>query len=446
MDSPAVRIALLLQEGKEVELEELGGAIIHLRRIQGALHNLHGKLDLLSGKTENQVTYDFIRKLGAETSGRLSAGKTWLRTMPSIALTDNYNFVEYDLRHILSNEIQRAGVESSPMESTAIVLALPKVECENPLMWAILAHELGHAIMAWWPVKQEILSRSKGYREAERDQQELYDNWISEICSDLIALRLLGPSYFFSLASMDFMALPYSPARADHPSIIARMGTMEKVLKQGYPTWRVPASSASSPAVVEDGFAPLTGELISLFVSLADYNNTFRAKVLSHHRGDYVPTLSNVNNKMLLAMDEDLIVDELERHRLPINELGSPEVLEVLHGRLSEGQPACSQAPVLDKDKFQADLIRAGNSDEIYGILPGAGRPYTLASILAAGWMLKIYTNYGDLWREVRSAQSIMKTMSAFEATVTKRNTLLQSSLTRAFVMQMYWRWRDERQ
>ena len=105
-----------------------------------------------------------------------------MRSMPSIALTDDYNFIEYDLRNILSAEIQKAGIDELPLESRETVLALPKAECDNPLMWAILAHELAHAMISWYKIKDQIrITREEIISKVNGKDKNWFITYIKEL-------------------------------------------------------------------------------------------------------------------------------------------------------------------------------------------------------------------------------------------------------------------------
>jgi hypothetical protein len=55
---------------------------------------------------------------------------------PTAVLSDEYNFLAYDLNYDLP---------LSPSRSNLAVWALPKGESTNPLLWPVLAHEVAHS-------------------------------------------------------------------------------------------------------------------------------------------------------------------------------------------------------------------------------------------------------------------------------------------------------------
>ncbi len=433
LDKSAVPYCKRLINGEEIIYDDFVEVVIKIKHVLEALLNLHQKLNILTGKSENQVTYDFIRKLAADTTGTLPQQHSWLPYIPSIALTDSYNFIEYDLRNILSAELQVSGFEPLPPQSRNVVLALPKAEAENPLMWTILAHETAHTMINSYKILEEIITRTPGYEKADGFSRKVYRNWSLEICADLIALRLLGPSYFFSFTSMGLLLDP-PKITADHPPFIDRVGIMAKVLKNKHSEWVV-----SAPDTIHTTFTEQ--ELIPFFLKLSHYKVELWS--LPKYRKFFLSNSSDAK-ALVLKPDADLILDVINRVHVPVSKLSSPKQLASIFRTLSTGQPVSSQfSGNLDKDKFQTALHMAKNADELYALLPPPEKALTLSTILACGWMLKIYSNYDDLLEKILAKESLMETKELYKKIIARRNELLQSSLSRAFMMQMYWRWRD---
>jgi hypothetical protein len=111
---------------------------------------------------------------------------------------------------------------------------------------------------------------------------------------------------------------------------------------------------------------------------------------------------------------------------------------------LSAGQLVSSYPETtLDKELFRAKLRGAKNAPDLYQALPPPEKPLTLSTILACGWLLKIYNNFSDLLIDVVKKQSLAQTLNSYQQVLATRSELLQNSLSRAFMMQMYWRWRE---
>ncbi|MFC1817117.1 hypothetical protein ACFL0M_14545 [Thermodesulfobacteriota bacterium] len=83
-------------------------------------------------------------------------------------------------------------------------LFLPKIEFENPLQWATLVHEMGHAV----PDNISKLLSKEDYDNicsGSKTDQEIFKNWAEEIFCDLLSLHLLGPAYLASF--IDFVTV-----------------------------------------------------------------------------------------------------------------------------------------------------------------------------------------------------------------------------------------------
>ncbi len=113
--------------------------------------------------------------------------------------------------------------------------ALPKCEKDNPLMWPIIVHELGHSL---WDkadleavVREEILENKLLVQICEKytgsiSQGEKLDipifvlNWIEEFFSDFYALELMGPCFLPALLNLVCTRAPsrsFWHASSGHP-------------------------------------------------------------------------------------------------------------------------------------------------------------------------------------------------------------------------------------
>jgi hypothetical protein len=424
-----------LAAGEELVLTEFARSIKSIDDVFNALLRIHQQLNLLSGagKGESQVTYDFIRKLAVDTMGNLPRKSSWLPYVPSIALTDQYAFTEHDLRSILSSQLESAGFSAMPPRGRDVVLALPKAEAENPLMWAILAHEISHTMIDSYRILDRVLEATPGYSGADGTSQRVYRNWAVEVCADLIALRLLGPSYFFSFASMAFLLGEFTSTQT-HPSAIDRIGFMERVIQKHHPDWAI-----ECPEVKCEKFT--TYELISFFLRLIDFKWALWTSDEGREVFNYtVPEPPDV----ALQPDKDLIVKVLDETLVPVAKLSPKEQREQVLKTLLKKQPISSLgAPDFDAERFEESLNQVSTADELYEVLPEPEEPLTLSTILGCGWMLKIYYDYGNLLDSIDSGRMLNQLEEAHKDAINIRNQLLQSSLTRAFMMQMYWKWRE---
>lgn len=434
LDESGVAYYKYLTSGNPFVVDEFVRAVVGIKDVLSALLKLHARLNLLMGKGENQTAYDFVRKLVADTTVNLANNNSWLPFVPSIALTDDYNFIEYDLRNVLSSDLVSNRFDALSPQSRNVVLALPKAEVDNPLMWAILAHEIAHTMIdSYKIVENEVLARTPGYKKADEISRNVYRNWSTEICADLIALRLLGPSYFFSLASMGLLLDP-PIVTADHPAMTLRVSTLESVLRKDYPYWIIDCPYADNVNVAQQGLIPFFSDLVRY-----KYDLWTEAR----YRRYFQPTGDSEAKTLQLQPNRDLIIEALERAHVPVTHLASSEEISRLFKVLSTGQPVSSQfADGFNYEAFHKKLHDVKNADELYSILPPPEEPLTLATILSCGWLFKVYNNYTYLSQEIVAKQSLLSLEESYSKAINSRNELLQNSLSRAFMMQMHRSWR----
>lgn len=421
--------------GKEFVFDEFVEAVIRAREVLRALLKLHEKLGLLTGRVENQIAYDFVRKLAKDGIEQRQA--SWLPFVPSIALTDTYSFMEHDLRSILSSEFEDFGFEPLVPQARSAVLTLPKAEADNPLMWTILAHELAHTMISSYRIlDNEIIGRTPGFREADDFSRQVYRNWSLEICADLIALRLLGPSYLFSFSSTGLL-MEHQYNTISHPTIVERIGIMAKTMTRTHPEWTITCPETDRSIFTRQ-------ELVSLFLRLVTFKHELWT--LPEYRRHFLPKGSYFQQTGLeLAPSLDLILEAVNRAHVPESELLPAEKRLALLMMLLRGQPVSSHLiEDFDRECFASQLEGITNAKELYDILPPHEEPLTLSTILACGWMQKIYFDYGDLLGQVLNTGSLARTQESYSRILARRHELLQISLNRAFMLQMYWGWRAD--
>jgi hypothetical protein len=137
------------------------------------------------------------------------------------------------------------------------------------------------------------------------------------------------------------------------------------------------------------------------------------------------------------------IHEVLERVRVPETSLLSPEELSSVLRDLRSGQPVSAiSSEDLDRAEFQSKLHAADSPDQLYGLLPPPESPLSLSTILVCGWMLKLYYDFAHLREQLFDKGSLRQTADTYAGMLHRRNRLVQQSLRRAFMMDMYWKWR----
>jgi hypothetical protein len=147
----------------------------------------------------------------------------------SITLSNKYSFSGGDLSSYFEDNLQEPNIEIAFNRETPIVF-LPKIERDNPLNWAILAHECGHIDHKGF---EKLLKNNDIIPDQvdEYTQSTIY-NWTREIYSDIFATRILGPAYLASFATFSFMSGQTECATKRHPADIVRINVVRQVLEK----------------------------------------------------------------------------------------------------------------------------------------------------------------------------------------------------------------------
>ena len=115
-----------------------------------------------------------------------AAGGPGLETSVTIALTDDYKYWWLD---------------ASPTSDSRIV-AIPKIEKDDPLLWTLIAHEVGHELDERYAVSDQAAEDLLAMPQLRNmSNPGLIGQWAAEIFSDLYGLHLLGPSYYAAFIS-----------------------------------------------------------------------------------------------------------------------------------------------------------------------------------------------------------------------------------------------------
>lgn len=166
-----------------------------------------------------KVTNDFLVQLFKEAQ----YGNNFRKLNGTIALINEYNFWQYPL-------YKKFNVGRNIKNH---IFGLPKIEIENSLLWQTLIHEVGHAIIEEGEMLKNILNEEE-YINLEVGEIEILNNWIKEFGSDLIALRIIGPSYLITLVIYVITNITHDlwEATKEHPPIKLRIDFMFKELNE----------------------------------------------------------------------------------------------------------------------------------------------------------------------------------------------------------------------
>ncbi len=182
--------SLKAYHGTEINKEISTTCIKNCLNVSLDIRDIHNEfLSYLPSLKTRAETYTFLKNLLQQI--------TEIETesiKPAIVLFDTYTYEERNI----SQSLKEIGIIKEKIEEQ-IIIGLPKAEKDNPLMWTILVHEIGHAL-----AEKNLNILSKINKEGIIDKkihyshQTILKNWIKEIISDLLSIRIMGPSYLYS--------------------------------------------------------------------------------------------------------------------------------------------------------------------------------------------------------------------------------------------------------
>ena len=152
------------------------------------------------------------------------------KAQASVIMFEMFNYGEIDLHAALEKELFRLNVGASVPGSEAIVIILPFAQASNPLMWPIASHEIGHFIEEINELGKHVMAEVQGCDLSDvADSREL--DWVQEYISDLVAARVLGPAYLFSIVSFMVVHGLLGELQKSHPSPLSRFRVVANELE-----------------------------------------------------------------------------------------------------------------------------------------------------------------------------------------------------------------------
>lgn len=142
----------------------------------------------------------------ARTVLEASFGAWYSEVDPSLILGTIFNALEFDFVDIVKNRLPdftKLVDESSPK----VVLQLAVCDRDCPTAWAILAHELGHALNDREQISKNVADDL--VRDPNSQAYAVVANWAKEFCADLVAAKALGSVPIQGLVSLEYCALPH---------------------------------------------------------------------------------------------------------------------------------------------------------------------------------------------------------------------------------------------
>lgn len=199
-----------------------------LRRISNAfltIVNLHDQLQLVYGSWVRPETHTFI----SEVLDFFPPERTPKKV--NIVLTNEYNFLEGNLTWLFADILTNNNISIQLKEENPTVF-LPKIDYDNPLNWAILAHECGHTDTKGI---ENLLNNPQIILNGISEQNKIIlQSWVEEIYCDLIASRVLGPAYLASFCTYALLVSGIDGNEKNyksHPANIVRISIIQEYLE-----------------------------------------------------------------------------------------------------------------------------------------------------------------------------------------------------------------------
>ncbi|MEW6232366.1 MAG: hypothetical protein AB1566_08640 [Chloroflexota bacterium] len=411
-----------LQDGS-LEDQACAQALEEVQRFALAFQKAHQNLAFLTGHGSHAVTYTFVHKL-------LNEARTKALPAPDICLGNEYDFFRHDLRKTLVAPLEALGT-ASRLPEWGLSLLLPKAEAGNPLMWTMLAHQIGHYIVDHFKVAHHIRADLPIRTGTSPQSDDALLRYAEELAADLLAQRLAGPAYFLSLASLGLLFRPGGPLGLGVP-LGLRLGHLRRHLK--------PLEALDGQGLRRTANVELFSSLDALSLAERLVSECHRLSAPSEPSG-----LSSSEQDPSVALENyDCLDAIIARQRVAPAAIPSPEDFHALFARMCSGIPINSLCPTLSRETIKR-LEGAATPTEFYHLLGDIReRPTTLAHILLVGWTYKLLRSY-QIFRELLlSAATLREALAAYAGHLRNRQALLQKSIETSFIQQTYNRWRGE--
>lgn len=187
--------------------------------------NLHEQLQLIYGSWVRPETHIFIKEVLEFFPLDRNPKKI------NVVLTNEYNFLEGNLNLLFADILGGNNISNQLKEQNPTVF-LPKIDFDNPLNWAILAHECGHTDIKGI---ENLLSNPQIIPDKIFGKdRKILQSWVEEIYCDLIASRVLGPAYLASFCTYALLVSGIDGNEKNyksHPANIIRISLIHEYLE-----------------------------------------------------------------------------------------------------------------------------------------------------------------------------------------------------------------------
>lgn len=360
-------ITLLLHGGQLNEAQETG-IVTALEILISSILQVHEMLLLLPREAAKPQASFLLRNcFGMEDLGA------------SIVLTNYISAYEYRFEDIL----KQVNVEQEELEALTQggnVLCQAFADKDNPLAWAVLAHEYGHAMDDRNGITKKILAEGRTHPELKQGENRnaelkvaLDFAIVAETVADFIAAHVLGPASLMPILFVEMMQPRLKKIErisAGHPPTPLRVRLVREYLKT------LGVSTSDFEVVFET------------------YEFDYRGKLEEMEKTDREAVEAmGADAEKLLSPLTNSIFSQISSLGLRRFEEGNAECARDLQYTLPK-QPISSTRKRSDEDMIAGlDSLKPGEStpEQVREVFSGLDEvPIAASEILTAGWLYKL--------------------------------------------------------
>ena len=339
----------------------------------------------------------------------------------SIVLTNSLSAYEYRFEDVLE-KVNIDQAELGPLTHGGNVLCQAFADKDNPLAWAVLAHEYGHALDDSDGISQGIVFGDDGDGRAMLEEADPKLDWaaafVAETVADFVAAHMLGPASMIPILFVEMMQprlREVSKISSGHPPTPLRVELVLRYLK--------------GLGVSAGGFEPVF-EAYGL-----DYSR--KLKDMESGKRSNMEEVEREARKILSPL-VDPIATKISSLGLRRFEEANAVSAHSLRGTLA------SRLPISSRRLQPDDRILAGLEALAHGVDPDQAyreltkldeQPVPSSEILTAGWLHKLSSFEGELMRAFPPQEGRAADLGLYGQYVEKMDELLLKSLEVADVL-----------
>jgi hypothetical protein len=300
----------------------------------------------------------------------------------AIVLTNFISAYEYRFEDILK-QVNVYQEERKALTQGGNVLCQAFADKDNPLAWAVLAHEYGHVIDDRNTITANILpSAATGIDKRNAEFKAAIDEQIvAETVADFIAAHVLGPASLMPILFVEMMHPRLKKVErisVGHPPTPLRVMMVRDYLK----------SLGVSTTAFETVFQ--TYEL--------DYS--LKLKAMDKEDRETIEMMGSAAEKLLVPLTGAIstAVNALDLRHFKQENI---EAAGILQGELAAKRPISSRRKRSDEEILGGlSSLKTGEStpEQVYEIIEGLDEiPVPASEIITAGWLYKLASLEGEL-------------------------------------------------